>query len=116
MYCNIRTLFYLCKCIAAKPQHKYKNNCDKYKITCNMEQKSFRELYNEAKAKKPTPPAQVFIREVSELTHKRPETIRQWLYTDQVPDVLTQSVIAEHFGVDVRTLFKRRHGNDTDRT
>jgi hypothetical protein len=65
--------------------------------------KSLVELYDEAKAQ-PTP-AQVFVSELAQLTHKHPITVRAWLYGTQCPDSLTQSVIADHFGVEADGLF-----------
>jgi hypothetical protein len=73
----------------------------------NTPRKSLAEIYNEAKAL-PTP-AQCFVIELAKVTHKSPFTVRQWLYGAQLPDSLTQSVIAEHFGVDVGGLFPERN-------
>lgn len=68
-----------------------------------MENKTFLELYNERKAK-PTP-AQKFVSDVAALTMRNEVTVRMWLSGAQVPDKLTQSVIAAHFGVDAAGLF-----------
>lgn len=65
--------------------------------------KSFIELYNESKSK-PTP-AQEFVAEVAKITHRSEVTVKMWLCGNQIPDALVQSVIAEHFGVDVAGLF-----------
>ena len=65
--------------------------------------KTFNELYNERK-NKPTP-AQEFVAEVAKITHRSEFTVKMWLSGQQVPDALVQSVIAEHFGVDVAGLF-----------
>lgn len=56
------------------------------------EKKSFFDLYAEQK-KKPTP-AQNFIAEIAALTHRSENTVKMWLCGRQVPDELTQSIIA----------------------
>ena len=68
-----------------------------------MSSKSFIELYNESKSK-PTP-AQEFVAEVARITHRSEVTVRMWLAGNQIPDALVQSVIADHFGVDMAGLF-----------
>ena len=69
----------------------------------SMNQKSFRDLYEEEK-KKPTS-AQIFISDVAKLTKRSEATVRMWISGRQVPDELAQSMIAEKFNVDVETLF-----------
>ena len=64
--------------------------------------KSLKELYNERK-QMPTH-AEMFITEVAELTHRSANTVKMWLLGRQVPDELTQSVIADHFNVDINGL------------
>jgi predicted transcriptional regulator with HTH domain len=68
-----------------------------------LQRKSLAEIYSEVKAQ-PTP-AQVFISELARVTHREPITIRGWLYGTQRPDSLTQSVMADYFGVEVDSLF-----------
>lgn len=68
-----------------------------------MDKKTFKQLYDEQK-NKPTP-AQEFIAEVAQITHKTEGTVKMWLCGQQKPDALAQSIIAEHFGVDVKYLF-----------
>jgi hypothetical protein len=68
-----------------------------------MSNKTFIELYNESKSK-PTP-AQEFVSEVARITHRSEMTVRMWLSGKQIPDALVQSVIADHFGVDMAGLF-----------
>ena len=68
-----------------------------------MSKKTFAELYNESKSK-PTP-AQEFVAEVAKITHRSEFTVKMWLCGNQVPDMLVQSVIAEHFGVEADGLF-----------
>lgn len=70
-----------------------------------MKQKTFQELYEEAK-NKPTP-AQSFINEVAELTHRSVNTVRMWLVGRQAPDELAQNIIANKYGVQVETLFPK---------
>jgi hypothetical protein len=71
-----------------------------------MRQKSFVELYQEAKSK-PTP-AQSFIAEIAALTHRSYNTVKMWTMGKQVPDELAQSLIAEKYDVDMATLFPKR--------
>lgn len=71
-----------------------------------MIQKSFIELYQEAKSR-PTP-AQEFIAEIASLTHRSEMTVRMWISGKQVPDELAQATIAKRYDVDVESLFPRR--------
>ena len=87
---------------------KLLNICASNEINTNqnnmsMNQKSFRDLYEEEK-KKPTS-AQIFISDVAKLTKRSEATVRMWISGRQVPDELAQSMIAEKFNVDVETLF-----------
>lgn len=68
-----------------------------------MTEKSFKDIYKERKLQ-PTP-AQCFIKEVADLTHRSEVTIKMWLLGKQIPDQLTQQVIAEHFNTSINTLF-----------
>lgn len=74
-----------------------------------MSNKTFIELYNESKSK-PTP-AQEFIAEVARITHRSEMTVKMWLCGNQIPDMLVQSVIADHFGVDINGLFPEKGGD-----
>lgn len=69
---------------------------------------TFRQIYDTYKNKlerKPTP-AQEFIREIAQLTHCSEVTVRAWVYNPaQQPDKLTQSVLAQHFGIPEDELF-----------
>lgn len=67
------------------------------------QKKSFKDEYNERKAL-PTH-AEMFVTEVAELTHRSVNTVKMWLIGRQVPDELTQSVIAKHFNIDINYLF-----------
>ena len=69
-----------------------------------MENKTFREIYEETK-QKPTP-AQAFVSEIAELTHRSELTVRMWLSGQQIPDKLVQEVIARKFNVSVDGLFQ----------
>lgn len=71
-----------------------------------MAEKTFYDLYYEQKSK-PTP-AQEFVSEVAKITHRTENTVRMWLSGQQTPDALAQSIIAEHFGVNVDYLFPKR--------
>ena len=75
-----------------------------------MSNKSFIELYNESKSK-PTP-AQEFVAEVARITHRSEATVRMWLAGNQIPDTLVQSVIADHFNVDMAGLFPDAEPNE----
>ena len=70
-----------------------------------MAEKTFFDLYNEQKSK-PTP-AQEFIIEVARITKRTTTTVRMWLSGQQTPDALAQSIIAEHFGVSITSLFPK---------
>ena len=70
-----------------------------------MERKTFKELYEEAK-KMPTP-AQAFISEIAELTHRSELTVRMWLSGQQVPDELVQATIANKYNVSIDSLFPK---------
>lgn len=74
-----------------------------------MERKTFKELYEEAK-KMPTP-AQAFISEIAELTHRSEFTVRMWLSGQQVPDELVQAVIAKRYDVNIDGLFPKSEQN-----
>lgn len=69
------------------------------------EQKTLKELYEEAK-RLPSP-AQTFVTELAELTCSKEMTVRLWLYGKQRPDALTQRVLAEHFKTSAEALFPK---------
>lgn len=68
-------------------------------------QKSFIELYQEAKSR-PTP-AQEFIAEIAALTHRSEMTVRMWISGKQVPDELAQATIAKRYDVNIDGLFPK---------
>lgn len=70
-----------------------------------MKDKTFKALYEEEK-KKPTA-AQQFITDVAALTMKSESTVRMWITGVQVPDQLTQSIIAGKYDVSVDSLFPK---------
>lgn len=53
---------------------------------------------------KPTAP-QLFIEEVADVTKRSTTTVRMWMSGAQVPDALTQQVLADHFGTTPEELF-----------
>jgi hypothetical protein len=71
-----------------------------------MSNKTFIELYNEAK-NQPTP-AQKFISDVATITHRSEVTVRMWLAGAQVPDDLAKVTIADKFGVSAEGLFPKK--------
>lgn len=56
--------------------------------------------------KKPTP-AQNFIAEIAALTHRSENTVKMWLCGRQVPDELTQSIIARRYNLNINGLFPK---------
>ena len=73
---------------------------------------SFRDLYIEYRDK-PTP-AQTFVNEVARITDSSPNTVRAWRNGTQVPERIKQRQIAEHFGVDIESLFPNPKTPETD--
>jgi transcriptional regulator with XRE-family HTH domain len=67
------------------------------------QKKTFKDIYLERK-QLPTH-AEMFVTEVAELTHRSTNTVKMWLLGRQVPDELTQSVIAKKYNVDINSLF-----------
>lgn len=57
-------------------------------------------------------PANQFIKELAELTHRKPGTVKMWLCGSQSPDLLTREVIAKHLGADVDILFPNVNGEE----
>lgn len=70
-----------------------------------FEKKSFSDLYIEQK-KKPTA-AQTFVSEVATLTHRSENTVKMWLCGRQIPDELTQSIIARRYNLNINSLFSK---------
>ena len=68
-----------------------------------LQKKTFKAIYLERK-QLPTH-AEMFITEVAELTHRSTNTVKMWLLGRQVPDELTQSVIAKKYNLDINGLF-----------
>ena len=69
------------------------------------EKKSFFDIY--AEQKKKTPPAQTFFAELAALTHRTENTVKMWLCGRQVPDELTQSIIARRYNLNINGLFPK---------
>lgn len=66
-------------------------------------QMTFKDYYLREKAK--PSPAQNFLTDMAQLTKRSSVTVRMWLQGKQVPDALTQSLIAERLNTDASTLF-----------
>ena len=73
---------------------------------------SFRDLYIEHR-EQPTP-VQTFVNEVARITDSSPNTVRAWRNGTQVPERIKQRQIAEHFGVDIESLFPNVKNADND--
>ena len=73
---------------------------------------SFRDLYIEHRDK-PTP-AQTFVNEVARITDSSPNTVRAWRNGTQIPEKIKQRQIAEHYGVDIESLFPNPKTPETD--
>lgn len=73
---------------------------------------SFRDLYIEHRDQ-PTP-VQTFVNEVARITDSSPNTVRAWRNGTQVPERIKQRQIAEHFGVDIESLFPNIKNADSD--
>lgn len=68
-----------------------------------MEKKSLLELYSALNNEET--PKQKFLREVAEVTGRKPQTVKQWLSGTQFPTPETIEKIANHFGLDPLGLF-----------
>ena len=68
-----------------------------------MNNKSLKEMYQELK--RAQNPAQEFVCNIAEITQKSEATVRMWLSGSHYPDKLTQQVLSEKLGVDVKVLF-----------
>lgn len=66
---------------------------------------TFKDLYLQEK-EKPTP-AQSFLEEIAELTKRSVNTVRMWIQGKQTPDKLAQSRIAEHYNIEISSLFPK---------
>lgn len=60
-------------------------------------------------------PLQDFIAEVAKLTHRSEGTVKMWMWGKQVPDDLTKSVLAKHFGTSAEALFPRENRQSDNR-
>ena len=70
------------------------------------EKLSFKEIYLSFKSK--PSPGQQFINEISNLTMRKPATVRMWLNGTQSPDPLVRKQIAAHLNVDEEILFPKK--------
>ena len=64
--------------------------------------KTFRELYNGVKN---VSPKADWIRRIAKVTMRTDNAVRMWINGRQVPDALTQSIIAKELGVPIEGLF-----------
>ncbi|MBQ0069996.1 MAG: hypothetical protein KBT09_09650 [Bacteroidales bacterium] len=62
--------------------------------------KSLQEIYLEKKRS-----ASLFIKEISDVTHRKEITIRKWICGAAEPDEMTKIVLAQHLKIDVKELF-----------
>ena len=82
-------------------------------MTTTARKISFRDLYAEFNDR-PTP-LQQFVAEVIRITDSSPNTVRAWRNGTQVPELVKQRIIAEHFGVEIETLFPNlKNTNDNE--
>lgn len=71
-----------------------------------MEPKSFKEIYEGYAKRPPLPtPRKEFIRRMADVTKKSEATVKMWVIGRQIPDALTQAVLAKELNVPVATLF-----------
>lgn len=78
-----------------------------------MEKKSLLELYSALNNEET--PKQKFLREVAEVTGRKPQTVKQWLSGLQLPTEETIQKIAAHFKVDPKGLFPQlEHKRELD--
>lgn len=70
---------------------------------------TLKEIYSEVKSQpRPDTPANVFVKEIAEVTKKSEVAVRRWLSDKEsgcVPDALTQEVLARHFNTTPQELF-----------
>lgn len=71
-----------------------------------MKQISIFEMYDSLE-RVPTP-KQIFRNTIAEITHSKPQTVKQWLCGAQVPSYENIVLIAEYYNVDPTTLFPNR--------
>lgn len=71
-----------------------------------MEPKSFKEIYEGYAKRPPLPtPRKEFIRRMADVTKKSEATVKMWVIGRQIPDALTQDVLAKELKVPAATLF-----------
>ena len=68
-----------------------------------MKKRTLVEIYNDRK-KRPTP-AEQFIIELSDVTHRTSHTVKGWVRGHFRPDINTQIILAKHLNSDVESLF-----------
>lgn len=67
--------------------------------------KTFKQLYEEEKNK--ATPAQSFIANIAEITHRSKNTVKMWLVGRQSPDELAKSIIAKAYNCKAESLFPK---------
>ena len=60
-------------------------------------QPTFRDIYRQITPKKKLSPKQEFVTEVAKVVLKSETTVRNWVAGVQVPDALSQKVLADYF-------------------
>jgi hypothetical protein len=74
----------------------------------NMESKTFREIYEGYAKRPPLPtPRKEFVRRMADVTKKSEATVKMWVIGRQVPDALTQEVLAKELNVPAEVLFPK---------
>ena len=68
-----------------------------------MADKSLTSIY--AQKKKMPTPADIFVKELCEVTHRSVCTVKSWVLGHHTPDINTQIMIANHLGSDPDKLF-----------
>lgn len=69
---------------------------------------TLKERYNEERLK--PSPGVCFLMEVAEVTKRSLGTVRMWMIDAQIPDALTQQMLADHFGTTPEELFPPTDG------
>lgn len=70
-----------------------------------MEKSRFRKFYDDLPERNVVAPKANFIREIADLCKVTTQTVRMWLYGQQKPDLIKQTLISERTGIPVEELF-----------
>lgn len=72
-------------------------------------ERTFKQIYNDLpKREKVDSPKEQWINRIAAVTKKSKQTVRMWLYGVQVPDALTQSIIAKELKTPETVLFPEK--------